>query len=40
MINGEIFWGQDRLFMVEKRVRELIAAGAVPVKYDRLSNTS
>ncbi|KAK4687968.1 hypothetical protein P7C73_g2151, partial [Tremellales sp. Uapishka_1] len=31
VINGEIFWGQDRLWMLEKRVRELVAAGAKPI---------
>jgi hypothetical protein len=33
VINGEIFWGQDRLWMVEQRVKELVAAGAKPRKY-------
>ncbi|KAH8666927.1 thioredoxin-like protein [Xylariales sp. PMI_506] len=33
VINGEIFWGQDRLPMVEARIKELVAAGAVPVTY-------
>lgn len=33
VINGEIFWGQDRLWMVEQRVKELVAARAKPRKY-------
>ncbi|ORY29321.1 thioredoxin-like protein [Naematelia encephala] len=33
VINGEIFWGQDRLFMLEIRVKELLEAGAKPVLY-------
>ena len=31
VINGEIFWGQDRLWMVERRVQELVEAGAKPI---------
>jgi len=34
VINGEIFWGQDRLSMVEMRVKELLAHGAKPVEYN------
>ncbi|WWC94534.1 hypothetical protein V866_001380 [Kwoniella sp. B9012] len=33
VVNGEIFWGQDRLNFVEMRIKELIEAGAKPVKY-------
>ncbi|KAL7424468.1 hypothetical protein Q5752_000152 [Cryptotrichosporon argae] len=33
LVNDEIFWGQDRLWMVERRIQELIAAGARPVTY-------
>ncbi|WWD03306.1 hypothetical protein V865_001357 [Kwoniella europaea PYCC6329] len=33
VVNGEIFWGQDRLNFVEIRIKELIKAGAKPVKY-------
>ena len=27
VVNGEIFWGQDRLDFVEDRIQELLAAG-------------
>ncbi|WWC69924.1 uncharacterized protein I206_103868 [Kwoniella pini CBS 10737] len=33
VINGEIFWGQDRLNFVEMKIKELIEAGAKPVEY-------
>ena len=33
VINDEIFWGQDRLFMLENRVKQLVAHGAKPVVY-------
>lgn len=33
VVNGEIFWGQDRLHMAEARIKELVARGAVPVRY-------
>jgi hypothetical protein len=34
VVNGEIFWGQDRLGMVESRIKELLAAGSTPRTYD------
>ncbi|WWD19977.1 hypothetical protein CI109_104450 [Kwoniella shandongensis] len=34
VLNGEIFWGQDRLWMLEERVKELLANGAKPVQYN------
>ncbi|WVQ73619.1 hypothetical protein IAR50_003199 [Cryptococcus sp. DSM 104548] len=34
VLNGEIFWGQDRLWMLEARVKELVEHGATPVRYD------
>ncbi|WWC89022.1 uncharacterized protein L201_003940 [Kwoniella dendrophila CBS 6074] len=33
VVNGEIFWGQDRLTFVEMRIKELVEAGAKPVIY-------
>ncbi|WWC61896.1 uncharacterized protein I303_104482 [Kwoniella dejecticola CBS 10117] len=33
VVNGEIFWGQDRLHFVEMRIKELVEAGAKPVQY-------
>jgi len=33
VVNGEIFWGQDRLHMVDLRIRELLASGAKPQEY-------
>ncbi|OCF38685.1 hypothetical protein I317_07536 [Kwoniella heveanensis CBS 569] len=33
VINGEIFWGQDRLNFVELRLKELVEKGAKPVRY-------
>ncbi|WRT66638.1 uncharacterized protein IL334_003597 [Kwoniella shivajii] len=35
VVNGEIFWGQDRLNSVEMRIKELVENGAKPVKYQR-----
>ena len=35
VINGEIFWGQDRLLMVEERVKEMLAKGMQPRMYPR-----
>ncbi|ODO09534.1 hypothetical protein I350_03137 [Cryptococcus amylolentus CBS 6273] len=34
VLNDEIFWGQDRLWMLEARVKELLEHGAKPLKYD------
>ncbi|WVR06791.1 hypothetical protein IAU60_003826 [Kwoniella sp. DSM 27419] len=36
VVNGEIFWGQDRLSFVEERIKELVAHKARPVKYWQL----
>lgn len=36
VVNGEIFWGQDRLDYVELRIKELIEAGATPAGYPKL----
>ena len=33
VINGEIFWGQDRIWMAELRIKELLAAGMKPKEY-------
>ena len=33
VVNGEVYWGQDRLNLVEARIKELLQEGAVPYKY-------